>query len=362
MTDPAPRRAQVRVTRPDRRFGPAELRALPREERRQLAQLLLTDGTARVVEFHNTAAYDELVLETPLLWRSRRVRARIADQPVEPANLRRLSEAVRRAGDAEGIMIAAVGGDPTEVPDDVMLVTPAELIARLERSTSIAWLDRTPRPAYEQVQLQRNLDRDAFLLDPVGMRWLPSLALHELPSELAGANIAAEDLLERIAFRLMTSPLRFGGERFGEAARGRRLPDAVLRWPGGGLPVALMDCKATSAGYTMDSDQFLRFVGYACDLRDELERDGHELRYMLIVSSAFPGSPGARHPFHKRALEVRERAGLQLVYLRADDLARTATRIESLGLPSAEREALDWAGLFDHGLVEADHLHAMLAG
>ena len=83
---------------------------------------------------------------------------------------------------------------------------------------------------------------------------------------------------------------------------------------------------------------------------------------MLIVSSAFPGSVGARHPFHHRALALRERTGVRLVYLRAEDLARTAARIEALGLGPAARESLDWIGVFDHGLVEAEHLDAMLVG
>lgn len=163
------------------------------------------------------------MLESPVLWRPRRVRVRIADRPVDAAALQRLSEAVRSAGDAEGIMIAALGGvPPSPVPSDVMLVQPSELIARLERSASVAWPDRTPQPAYDRMQTQRDLERDAYLLDPVGLRWLPSLALHELPTELASANIAPEDLFERVAFRLMTSALRFGGEGFGEAARGQR--------------------------------------------------------------------------------------------------------------------------------------------
>ena len=268
MSKPPQPPASGRVTRPDRRFGPDDLRALSREERRKLAQVLLTDGAARVVEFHSTVGYDELVLETSLMWRPRRVRVRVADRPVDDDALRRLAEAVRTAGDAEGIMIAAVGGDPpATVPAEVMLVEPDELIARLERSASVAWPERVPHPAYEHVQAQRDLERDAFILDPVGLRWLPSLALHELPGELAGADIAPEDLFERVAFRLMTSALRFGGERFGEATRGKRLPDAVLRWPADGRPRALMDCKATTAGYTMDSDHFLRFVGYVDALR-----------------------------------------------------------------------------------------------
>jgi hypothetical protein len=39
-----------------------------------------TDGPARVVEVYSTATYDELVLESPVLWRPRRVRVRIADR------------------------------------------------------------------------------------------------------------------------------------------------------------------------------------------------------------------------------------------------------------------------------------------
>jgi hypothetical protein len=111
----------------------------------------------------------------------------------------------------------------------------------------------------------------------------------------------------------------------------------------------------------MASDHFLRFVGYADALRDELERDDHELRYMLIVSSAFPGSAGAGHPFHQRASALRERTGLQLVYLRAEELARIAGRIGALGLSPTAREALDWTGVFDRALIETDDLDAMLA-
>lgn len=110
----------------------------------------------------------------------------------------------------------------------------------------------------------------------------------------------------------------------------------------------------------MDSDHFLRFVHYSETLRGDLERDGEELRYMLIVSSNFHGSDGARHPFHNRASALHDRTGLRLVYLRAEDLARTATRIESLSVAPAAREALDWAGAFDHGLVRSEHLRTML--
>lgn len=358
---PAPPRADTpRVTRPDRRFGPDELRALAPAQRRKLAQVLLNDTGASIVEYQSTGTHEEFVLETPLLWRTRRVRVRVATQPVDTAALGRLAEAVRAAGDAEGVMLAPCGTtELLSVATDVQLLAPQEIIDRLERSASVQWVNRIPQPASDRLELQRDLDRDAFLLDPMGLRWLATLALHELPAEIA-AGVAAEDLFERVVFRLLTASLRFDGERFGEAARGQRLPDAVLRCPGPGRPGALLDCKATSSGYTMTADHLLRFTEYASALRDQVKQSGFALRYMLVISSSFPGNDGPGHPFHARAASLRDRTGLQLVYLRAEDLARTATTIEMRGLTTDARSDLDWASAFDHGLVTADRLTAML--
>lgn len=358
MADTTPRR---RATQSQRRFSPADLAALDRAQRRKLMQLLLTEAGSRVVDFQAPAAYDELVLESRPLWRSRRVRVRVADRPVDQADVDRLAEVVAASGDAEAVLLACVGmAHSIQVPAPVMLVGPDELIARMERCAVIAWPDRRPVPAYDRLTVQRDLDRDAFLLDPVGLRWLPSLALNELPAELAGRDLVPDAVFERMAFRLLTGALRFGGVRYGEASRGQRLPDAVLTWPEATRLVALMDCKATADGYTMDSDVYLRFTGYVSALRDELETNGAQLRYLIVLSSSFAGTPGTRHPFHSRAAALLKDTGLTLVYLRAEDLARTATMIESRGLSPAQREALDWATAFDHGMVDGTHLDAML--
>jgi hypothetical protein len=187
---PSLRRTQpARVTRPDRRFGPDELNALAPAQRRKLAQVLLNEAGAHIVEFQTTGAHEEFVLETPLLWRARRVRVRVAAQPVDTASLTRLAEAVRAGSDAEGVMLAPCGIiEPITIPPEVQVLGPEEIIDRLERSASIQWTDRHPSPASERLGLQRDLDRDAFLLDPVGLRWLPTLALHELPSRLPRAS------------------------------------------------------------------------------------------------------------------------------------------------------------------------------
>jgi hypothetical protein len=325
-------------------------------------QLLLTESGSRVVEFQAPAAHDEILLEAQPLWRPRRVRVRVANRHVNAAAVERLAAAVAASGDAEGVLLAPLGADEALAPPPtVTILGPEELIARMERCSVIAWRDGRPTPAYDRVSIQRQLDSDAFLLDPVGLRWLPSLALNELPPELAGRELAPEALFERMAFRLLTSALRFGGTRYGESARGKRLPDAVLRWPGSSRLCALLDCKAASDGYKMDSDQYLRFTGYISALRPDLAADRGELRYLIILSSSFAGSAGPRHPFHQRAAALLTDTGVGLVYLRAQDLARAATLVESRALTPAAREALAWSAAFDHGLIDARHLDQMLA-
>lgn len=45
-----------------------------------------------------------------------------------------------------------------------------------------------------------------------------------------------------------------------------------------------MDCKATRDCYLMDSDHYLRFTGYVSTMRDQLEADGPQLRYLVVLS------------------------------------------------------------------------------
>jgi hypothetical protein len=192
----------------------------------------------------------------------------------------------------------------------------------------------------------------------------PHTGLNEIPAELAAHDVPPQDLLERVAFRLLTATFRFGGERHGEAARGERVPDSVVTWPAG-APLrlaALVDCKAAADGYRMDSDQVLRFEGYVREARQPLEERGFDLRYLIVLSSDFPGRYGRRHPFHGRARELRNTVGIELVYLRAVDVARFAVRLEAQELDPAAREALDWPTALENGLVNADHLDAMLGG
>jgi hypothetical protein len=72
-------------------------------------QVLLTESGSRVVEVHRPVAYDELILGTRPLWRPRRVRVRVAARPSTQDDVDRLAEAVEAAGEAEGVLLAALG-------------------------------------------------------------------------------------------------------------------------------------------------------------------------------------------------------------------------------------------------------------
>lgn len=161
---------------------------------------------------------------------------------------------------------------------------------------------------------------------------------------------------------MLTHTFRFGGTRYGEAARGKRLPDALLQWPSGGDAIAAMlDCKASADGYTMTGDHFLRFKEYVKICRREAEAAGRELRYMIVVSSGFTGS-GRAHPFHARHQALVNDTGLSLAYVRAIDLAEAAVAVERDEVALTDRERLPWSRLFDAGLVDAQHFRILIEG
>lgn len=348
-------------TQSRRQFTADGLSNMQRKDHRKLIQLLLTEAGARAVEFQSSACYDEIMVESRPLWRRRRVRARIATGAVDQHAIDQLAEAAIQAADVEAVLFAPHGTDGSaSVPNGVTLVLPEEIIARLERCPMITWEDSKPAPAYSRVATQRELDQVAFLLDPVGLRWLPSLSRNEYPPDLEGQSASPDTLFERMTFRLFSSCLRFGGQRHGEADRGKRLPDAVLKAPGPDHFSVLLDCKATAEGYLMESDHYLRFGKYIDTLGSGLASEGYPVRYMLVVSSAFKGQDGNRHPFHARAEALKQDKHVSLTYLTADALARIATQVEQNELSPLKREALNWDGFFAKGLIDPSDIDTEL--
>jgi hypothetical protein len=241
--------------------------------------------------------------------------------------------------------------------DRVQIVGAAELIERLEAASLITWADDRPSPDLDQYSLLREFDGLLPSLDAVGLRWLVSLSLNKLPQELAHLGQPADRLFERIVFRIFTSVFRFGGRRLGARASGIPAPDSILRAP---IPAArlfslLTDCKAARDGYVMDIGAERAFRDYVRDYRSEAEADGDPLRYVVVISSRFP--TGRRpHPYVARARHLREQTGLGLVYLRAADLLVLAVAIEQDEASPTVRVAIDWAQIFDEGLVTREGL------
>jgi len=351
------------VTRANRRFGAAELAGLDRDELRQICHGLLLGEGAVVEEYHRGADYDDFTASASSIWRPQRITIRIVYRNVKQEDVDMLLLDMRDSGIAEALVLTGSGVDgPISAPVGIWVIPPAELAARITSSPLVSWSEGAPDIATDRLELLFDLTQTASLLDPVGIQWLPALALNELPSAISTVDIEPQDLLERKAFRVLTASFRFSGTRYGESARGKRLPDAVLHFPNpASTTSAMVDCKAASSGYHMDADHLLRFERYWDTLAPQLAAEGRDLTYLAIVSSHFPGASGARHPYYGRAKEIEEKTGLKLAYVSASDLAWAAARVEAADLPLDARASIAWEGLLDQGLVSSEHFVEALA-
>ena len=350
------------VTRAHRGFSADELRQLEREDLRKLCHGLLLADAADVNDYRPTAEMDEFTVNVPSLWHMHRVLMRIYHRPICNEDLDDARAFAATTGAIEALVLAAHGiTEATSlVGPGLTIMSAEEFVERITSSALVRWDADQPSLAIDRLDLMLHLSRTA-LVDPVGIEWLPSLALNELPPALTEYGIEPQDLLERKTFRLLTATFRFGGYRYGEAFRGKRLPDAVLHWPDGSPTSALLDCKAASSGYRMDADHLLRFINYWDTLAPQLDEDGRDLRYLIVLSSFFPGQQGDRHPYWNRAEEIEDKTGLHLAYITASDLAWAAARLESSDAPLQARQEIDWNGVLGSGLVKAGDLDAAVS-
>lgn len=342
------------VTRAQRGFGASQLQELPRDDVRKLCHGLLLAGSASVTDFRSTAEFDEFALEANGFWRAHRMLFRIYHRPVGQSDVDDARSFAEATGALESLVLPVHGGTDLFVEPPVAIISADEIAERITSSTLVRWDEELPSVATDRVELMLRLANTA-LVDPVGIQWLPSLALNEVPTSLVEHCVEPQDLFERKAFRLLTSTFLFRGVRHGESERGKRLPDAVLDWPDGSPTSALLDCKSASSGYRMSADDVLRFIGYWENLSPSIQDEGQVLRYFIVLSSYFGGIPGDRHPYWSRAEEIQEKTGLQLVYLTASDLAWAAARLEIADVPLQKRRQLNWDRLLKKGLVNDEH-------
>lgn len=326
---------------------------------RKLGQVLVVERGVRITRVQPRNDHDDLHTETAALWRTRPGLVRIVHRELEDQDVHILGEVARSEALAEAVLVEGFPGGAELARDPAVQVVRAdELVNRIKSSALIEWDAGQPRPAQGRLELAANLNQIAVALDPVGLRWLPTLALNHVPSELKGAG-SADELLERIAFRVLTTALRFNGRRLGARRRGQRVPDAILRWNGN---AALLDCKAAQYGYRMDIADQRALVEYFMRLKREEDRAGFPLQFIVVISGAFDGNDDETHPYHLRARNTKEECGATLVYLRAADLVRLAIEVESHEADPADRERIDWSSLFAIGLPGTDDVMAAWRG
>ena len=349
------------VTRARRDLTEEGLGDVPVEETRQLVHALLLVEGASIDHYRSGPGWMEYWATAPSLWTKRKTVIRICHSDITETSATEVNESMRACGAFDAIVIATTPQPSLpDLPDQVRVVSPGELVSRIVGSSLTIWDEGRPRLAVDRLELALRLTEQARTIDPVGIEWLPALALNEMPERIADLDATPQDLLERKAFRLLTASYRFGGVRYGEASRGQRLPDAVLTWPSGAPTAAMLDCKAASEGYRMTADHLLRFIQYWQALESDVRNGGHDLAYLIIVSSHFPGADDGRHPFHARAAEIREETGMKLAYVQASDLSWAAAQLELTDASLSARSDFDWDDLLQPGLVTSQHFSAQL--
>jgi hypothetical protein len=324
--------------------GSSCLAPLSLDEKATLCRLLLIESGLTYSHQQSRAEHIDLHFFARPLWRRRRIRVRVFERQVREDDLAEL-EALRvadRLADVIAIETADCDLTLSDVPDGMQLVRADEFILRLRASAVVSWTGGTPAPEASRFEQWADLAQTAAAHDPIGLRWLPTLAFNKIPADLSDVGKTADQLLERIAFRVLTTVFRFGGERLGETRRGERLPDAILFIPASGS-AALLDCKAAGEGYTMSTADERAQVEYATKFRALAERVGRDVTHTVILSSQFGGD------FELRRNALRDQADIGLVYLRAVDLVRLALDVEIAEEPPRIREAIPWAAIFDVG-------------
>jgi hypothetical protein len=327
---------------------------------RQLCQVLLAERGLRAQRAQPRAELDDLYLSAPAIWRARPSRVRLIYRPLRSDDVRELAEVARADALAEAVLIEGSAGEHA-LPDDpaVEVIRAAEFVELVRASALVEWEGGLPRPALERLALAYDLREIAVALDPVGLRWLPTLALNRVPHELDGHGTAA-DLFEAITFRLLTTALRLGGRRLGAERRGQRVPDAVIYWrEEGAQRAALVDCKAAQYGYSMDIGDQRALVEYFKSLRASEAEVDRDLAHVVVVSSDFEGGPGEQHPYHSRARAFDVEAGARLSYLRATDLVQLLIAVERDRADPEQREAISWGALFDKGMPSSAEVARM---
>ncbi|MET9243885.1 hypothetical protein [Nonomuraea sp. NPDC003709] len=327
---------------------PDSLTSLSAEALRRLVIAIATDFGLTFKVVVPKGDHEDLVFTKRVFLSDREVLIRVLHVPAHWSHVEAVSTDAAREGCADALLVAMRLDDQTLAEDDRVLSV-ERLAGLLSRSALVVpnaegepTVDRTGYKSIKQLA-------EAFMLDRIGLLWLPIFAKNRLPAELEGQG-KPEDLFERYFFRLATTALGLQGKRFGTASRGRRVGDALLtRLRAEHL--VLTDCKAAAAGYVMDVDDERRLLEYVKSPQEWLG-ETLPVSCVLIISSEFPGVDGPRHPFYVRREKFLQ-VGSNLAYLRADDLAAvTRLLLEEASDDTSIAGRINWSEILSEGLIQ----------
>jgi hypothetical protein len=364
LSDPPPRvdcgRLARPATAPPRRFNAADLAALEPASRRRICHALLAESGAHVVDVESGADFVDFAVESVPVWRPRGAWVRLLYRAATPADVTRLGDFSSARRQADAVLIESV---PSRIhlPRDerVSLIRAAALVERMEASALIRWYGGLPTVDRELFTFLRKRGTSLARLDSIGFRWLPWLGRNKVPPLLRQRATPADALLEEASFRTFVFVFAFSGERLGARFPGSARPDALLLLPDN-RHAALLDCKAARDGYTMSRSDYRALREYVDVLKPELSRVGRTLKFVVILSSDFPGASDRRHPYFRRAREFKTEADVELVYLRTDDVTRFALRLEESSATPIQRQRIDWVAIFEQGRPDEDALVARI--
>jgi hypothetical protein len=309
---------------------------------------LLAESGITVSDLSRRADHDELILTIAPGWRPREGRARIFYRPVLKRDLTELARLAAQTALSEAILfeISDLGARRFSVPDGVQFVPTAELIERLEDSAAIKWNGTEPNIDRHLLARLKDVDKASAWADELGIRSIPVLARNKMPPWWPAVATAPDELFERLTFRMLTQVFRFRGTDLGATSRMEREPDAILESPPGASTSfsAILDCKASRDGWSMDADDETRLANYVTAHRAELLCQQEP--FLLIVSSSFSSGTTA---YEGRRDAIRDRCGARLVYLHASHLTAAALAVETSRVAPAKREQMPWEAYLAQG-------------
>jgi hypothetical protein len=152
------------------------------------------------------------------------------------------------------------------------------------------------------------------------VKTLPTCAQNEIPSELGNycskANYKAWNILEEGVFSLFRHVFLLQTIKLGGKTLFKHEPEGIVLWDRCGTKNAfLYECKARKAGYSISSDDVLRYKDYVGSKKHFVSVKYHlPLSHFIIVSSEFHGDIEAR-------LKEFDTVGITLSLVEADQLA-----------------------------------------